>query len=122
MNHSAISNPYLMEQAPKVRTPIKFKVGKDRAYCYGCGRTVLPKIIDTRFVSKALAICPACNSVIQPAPTAKPEQLPRTRFIWLCDEGHEYSEGARLPVRLNEQGFTSRVCPKCSRIVHLVEE
>lgn len=119
--HTAISNTYYMEAAPKERTPIAFRVGKDRAHCYGCGRNVLPKIISTKFLSHPLAVCPHCQTVVQDPPKEKEERA-RTGFVWVCDGGHEYSEGAKLPVRVNEKGYAGRVCPVCGKAVSLVEE
>ena len=114
----ATSNAYYMEAPPKERTRISFQVGRDRAHCYGCGRTVLPRIIDTKFLSKPLAVCPHCRTVVQ-TPEPPIEEKPRTVFVWECQLCYaQYPENYRLPVDIVD-GITRRKCPRCSGPVGL---
>jgi hypothetical protein len=131
MSHtSAISNTYYMQQAPKQKTPITFAVGKDRSHCYGCGREILPRIIQSKFIGSrkhTLAVCPCCNSVVQdpPKPAEPKKKVSRTVFVWVCrdpDCACQYPEMTRLPVALSPKGVTCRVCPECFEEVRLVEK
>lgn len=72
--NTAISNPYMMQAAPKERTPITFLQGHRQVYCHGCGRRTYPRIICTKHLSKPLAVCGHCRSVIQYAPRPKDEK------------------------------------------------
>ena len=126
MQRTAISNPYMMESQPKVRTPIDFEIGADRAHCHGCGRNVLPRIIKSRFIGgrhHRMAICPHCCSVIQaPPPEPKPKKL-QSVFVWHCDDcGKDYDENSRLPKAESETGRLVRLCRNCFGLVRMMEK
>lgn len=63
--NTAISNPYNMERAPAVRTPIYYNLGKTAVRCQSCGRTAKPWVIVSKFLSRPLTVCCSCRSVIQ---------------------------------------------------------
>jgi hypothetical protein len=50
---------------PKERTPIYHERGEKMVRCMGCNRSVYPKIIRSKFLSRPLKVCEMCRSVIQ---------------------------------------------------------
>ena len=127
MNHSAISNTYLMEQAPKERTPIDIHVNGKRGRCPNHG-IVQVKVITSLMLgsrhnlktgedeARSIHVCARCNSVIQRSrdEEAKPQPIGYRCFSCLAEfpAGTKFLKVVGLDPTSKEM-VSGRMCPKC---------